>query len=274
MFVGEIEVLPVHDGRALLPPTALYRRPQQLPGRGAADEDWIPHRELLTPDGMLEMPVGSYLVRSGDRVALIDAGFGPEPPAPCEGGLLLASLAALGLRPEDVTDVVFTHLHADHVGWATVDGQVTFPRAVHRCDAADWDHFVVADGHAELREKLAPLAPSLETWDRDGTVLPGLDARRAPGHTPGSTILVVSSGTSRALLLGDVVHCPAELVDDEWQSLADVDAEMAKRTRLALVRELEGDPDPALVGAAHFPGLRFGRLLPGDGRPFWQFSGP
>ena len=89
----------------------------------------------------------------------------------------------------------------------------------------------------------------------------------APGHTPGSTIIVASSGTDRALLLGDVVHCPVELLDDEWAGMGDVDPELAKRTRNALARELEGAEVP--VAAAHFPGLQFGKLLIGNGKRQW-----
>jgi hypothetical protein len=74
-----------------------------------------------------------------------------------------------------------------------------------------------------------------------------------------SSIVVLSDGGERALLLGDVAHCPIELTDIEWAGLADVDPALAARTREALAREVEGDG--ALVGAAHFPGLRFGRLL-------------
>ena len=59
----------------------------------------------------------------------------------------------------------------------------------------------------------------------------------APGHTPGSTIMVISSGTARGLLLGDVVHCPVELEEDEWGGLGDVDPELAQRTKTALIRE-------------------------------------
>ena len=61
-----------------------------------------------------------------------------------------------------------------------------------------------------------------------------------PGHTPGSTTLVLSSGTERIMFLGDVVHCPIQLEEDEWSALFDVDPELAKRTRNALARELEG----------------------------------
>jgi glyoxylase-like metal-dependent hydrolase (beta-lactamase superfamily II) len=94
----------------------------------------------------------------------------------------------------------------------------------------------------------------------------------APGHTPGSTILVVSSGTDRAMLLGDVVHCPVQLIEDEWGGLGDVDPELARRTRVALARELEGSDIP--VAAAHFPGMQFGRLLTGSGKRSWILSGP
>src|SRR5262249_57867895 len=98
-----------------------------------------------------------------------------------------------------------------------------------------------------------------ETWDGGGGALPGIDVLAAPGHTPGSTVMVISSGTARAMLLGDVVHCPVQLVDDEWAGLFDVDPALARRTRTALARELEGRDIP--VAAAHFPGMQFGRLL-------------
>ena len=180
---------------------------------------------------------------------------------------MLDNLQALGVAADDVTDVVFTHLHFDHTGWATVDGAPVFRSATYRCDAADWAHFVPSDERAT--RKLSPIESQLETWDGDGTLLPGVDVRRAPGHTPGSAVLVLSSGDARAVLLGDAVHCPVELVDDEWATIGDVDPDLAKRTRVALARELEASGTPA--AAAHFPGLEFGRLLPGEGKRAWSF---
>jgi hypothetical protein len=82
--------------------------------------------------------------------------------------------------------------------------------------------------------------------------------------------VVLSSGEQRALLLGDVVHCTVELLDDEWGGIADVDPKMAQQARIALARELEGTDVP--VAAAHFPGLKFGRVLPGEGRRQWVFD--
>jgi glyoxylase-like metal-dependent hydrolase (beta-lactamase superfamily II) len=154
------------------------------------------------------------------------------------------------------------------VGWSTHHGEVVFKNATYRCDIRDWEHFVGPDPGAT--KKLRPLQGQLEPWNGSGPLLPGIDTMSAPGHTPGSTILVVSSGTDRAMLLGDVVHCPVELLDDEWGGLGDVDPELARRTRVALSRELEGSDIP--VAAAHFNGLRFGRLLAGSGQRSWVLS--
>jgi hypothetical protein len=83
-------------------------------------------------------------------------------------------------------------------------------------------------------------------------------------------VVVISDNEERAVLLGDAVHCPVELMEDDWEAVMDVDPALGARTREALARELEGSDVP--VAAAHFPGLRFGRLLPGTGRRHWVFE--
>lgn len=248
MRLGEMEVLPVLDGAIDVPVDVMLNQ--------------VPHGRWLTPDGLLPVQMGGYLVRTGDRRILVDTGSGQ--------GELLSSLAALGVRPSDVTDVVLTHLHFDHIGWTSDGSAATFPHATYRCDTRDWEFYVVDESDEYMREavgampakdRLAPVVEQLELFDGDTGLAPGVDLRSAPGHTPGSTIVVLSSGDERAMLLGDVVHCPAELLSEEWEMLADVDAAAAARTREALARELEGTS--TLIGAAHFPGLRMGRLLTG-----------
>jgi glyoxylase-like metal-dependent hydrolase (beta-lactamase superfamily II) len=257
LVVGDLTISPVFDGTAKVPATQAFT--------GTTDEAWEPHRQFLDADGNLELSLGGFLVRSGERVVLVDAGVGNLTRGPFVGGQLVASLGALGVTPDDVTDVVFTHLHFDHVGWATQQGDVVFKNATYRCDERDWSHFVGPDPGAT--KKLTPIADRLEPWAGSGSLLPGIDLLAAAGHTPGSTIVVVSSGDARAMLLGDVVHCPVELLDDEWDGMADVDPALAKRTRVALARELEGTETP--VAAAHFTGMQFGRLLPANGKRSW-----
>jgi glyoxylase-like metal-dependent hydrolase (beta-lactamase superfamily II) len=262
--VGDLDVVPVLDGGIVLPTSE--------PFLGMPAEAWLPHRQFLDADGNVEMALGGFLVRSGDRVVLVDAGLGPRTgpfgSGTARGGALLTSLAEHDVQPEDVTDVVFTHLHFDHVGWATQQGRVVFSNATYRCDERDWAHFVGPDEGAT--RKLSPLTDRMAFWDRSGPLLPGIDVLLAPGHTPGSGIIVLSSGADRAMLLGDVVHCAVELLDDEWAGMGDVDPALARRTRVALARELEGQDVP--VAAAHFPGLQFGRLLLGEGQRRWVVS--
>jgi glyoxylase-like metal-dependent hydrolase (beta-lactamase superfamily II) len=250
---------PVLDGYGAFRPTAAFR--------GTTEEEWAPHRDLLDEDGKLGFAMGGFLVRGHGRTTLIDLGLGPKSFLGIDGGLFLESLTDLGVAPAEVTDVVFTHLHFDHIGWAAgAEGQATFPNATYRCHPADWEHFMVEHPGTET-ELLRPVADRFETWSGEGTLIPGIDTLSAPGHTPGSTVLVVSSAQQRAMLLGDVVHCPVELLDDEWAGMWDVDPDLARRTRVALNRELEGSDVP--VAASHFPGLQFGRLLGGKGKRRW-----
>jgi glyoxylase-like metal-dependent hydrolase (beta-lactamase superfamily II) len=265
MRVGAVTIEGVSDGSLPVPPTPMFNK---------TDQDWLQHSQFLDEDGMLPIEMGGFLVRSGERLVLVDTGIGPHA-APERTGMFMRNLAALGVPPSEITDVVLTHLHFDHLGWATDGERRLFDEATYRCHEADWEFFMGTNpfddsqavsllGGRTSSELLPPILDRLETWREDRTILPGIDVRSAPGHTPGSTVIVISSGTERAMLLGDVVHCPAELLSDDWEMIGDVDRQLAQRTREALAKELEGSDLPA--AATHFPGLKFGRLLTAQGR--------
>jgi glyoxylase-like metal-dependent hydrolase (beta-lactamase superfamily II) len=271
MQVGTVSVEGVSDGTIPVPPKPMFNK---------TDQDWLQHSQFLDGDGMLPVEMGGFLVRTGDRLALVDTGIGPHG-VPGRTGIFMRNLRALGVRPSDITDVVLTHLHFDHLGWATNGERRLFSEATYRCHQADWEFFMGSHpfddslavslmGGRTSSELLPPMLDRLETWSGDGTLLPGVDVRSAPGHTPGSTVIVISSGSERAMLLGDVVHCPAELLSDDWEMIGDVDRQLAQRSRQALARELEGSDIPA--AATHFPGLQFGRLLAADGHRQWTFG--
>ncbi|HEY2223814.1 MBL fold metallo-hydrolase [Actinomycetospora sp.] len=260
MKVGDLEIVPVVDG------TGRENAREVLSAPGG--DRWACHPEQLDAHGDLVLTLGGFLLRTGDRTVLIDAGVGRIHNDHYDGGGFLDALAATGTASEDVTDVVFTHLHFDHVGWATSKGEVVFPRATYRVHGADWAHFVDApDADPGAVRKLDPLRERLEVFDAEHTVAPGLDARPTPGHTPGSTSYVVSSRGQRALLIGDVAHSVVELAEPDWEATFDVDPAAAQAMRNRLVDELTDTDD--LVAAAHFPGLAFGRVVTfGEGRAF------
>jgi len=269
--IGSVTIDGISDGSIQAPPTLMFNK---------TDQEWQRHAQFLDGDGLLTFEMGGFLVRCGERLARVDTGIGPGAD-PARTGTFMRNLASHGIEPSEVTDVVLTHLHFDHLGWATDGEHRLFPNATYRCHAADWEFFMGSDpfddslgialmGGRSSSELLPPIADRLETWSSDVTILPGIDVRSAPGHTPGSTVIVISSGSERAMLLGDVVHCPAELLSDDWEAVGDVDKELATRSREALARELEGTDIP--VAAAHFPGLQFGRLLAARGRRQWVFG--
>jgi glyoxylase-like metal-dependent hydrolase (beta-lactamase superfamily II) len=135
---------------------------------------------------------------------------------------------------------------------------------------ADWAHFVESpEANPGAVRKLVPLASQLIPFDRDTTIAPGLDTRHSPGHTPGSTVFVVSSQGERALLIGDIAHCVIELTDPTWEAVFDVNPTAARATRAILSDEVAGSPDA--LAAAHFPGLRFGRLITVEGKRRFVF---
>ncbi len=262
MRIGSIGVEAAMDGMATLPPEVF----------SADAEAWHLHRDQLDERGMLRLPIGAFVVRTDEQVVLIDAGVGDVHTSMFDGGALLESLLGLGVETTDVDTVLCTHLHDDHRGWLVRDGQPTFPAATVRFGAADWQQFVVdVDPGDRGRRALEVLADAdrLEPIDHDGElVAPGITARSTPGHTLGHTCFVVASGDDRAMFLGDVIHCPVQLAEPDWQFIFDVDPDQATATRDALLRELESTETWAVP--AHFPGLKAGRVLPGTGRHYWS----
>lgn len=271
MRVGGLRVDAISDG-------AFVARPGYFGPHVLADA----RPELFDRDGAAWLPIGSFLLREGEAhpptaeagpVVLVDAGLGPAlDPLPegmfLVGGQLLTGLRALGVSPGDVTDIVVTHFHTDHVGWLfDLAGRPTFPEARIWFGAAEWDHFVEGPGDMapHIAAGLRALAgtPCLQPIDHERDVAPGIRLLPAPGHTPGSLAVVVESsdGDERMVLLGDTITVPGQLAEPDWHSMGDVDAELAERTRRELWRLLAA-PGTTGVGA-HFPELQPGRVVEG-----------
>ena len=276
--VGDIRITSILDGGRSMRAervwtgaaamSGLFERSSREPERwkGFTEDDWAAHPDALTADGRLRMDIGGYLITGcDDRVTMVDVGNGPGESFFINGGDLLNNLRRAGCDPSDVTDVVFTHLHEDHIGWTYRDGTSHFPNATLHCHRADWEHFSRADpgsGGGESANAamaiLAPVREQLELWQDDFVLASGCTIVAAPGHTPGSAIVSLRSKDSRAILLGDAVHCVAELLDPNWAGLGDLDPDQASLARQRIVAELVDES--TLIGAAHFAGLRLGRI--------------
>lgn len=242
------------------------------------DADWVAaHSDTLPPGtydavaGTVPLPVHGWLVEDGDRVVLVDTGAGngkPRPHSPWFDRLdtpFLANLAAAGIAPEDVTHVLHTHLHVDHVGWNTVlrdDVWVpTFANARHVFVRAELAFFTdPANLNARTRTTFAAQQDSLlpvvavglaDPVDIDGgEAIPGFTFQAAPGHSPHHATILYRSGGAEAVFIGDAMHHPVQVVRPEWNSRFDADPVAARESRrqvLAQAADLE-----ALVLTAHF----------------------
>lgn len=268
--VGEIDVTFLPDGEAHFVATGMFP--------ASNEEAWQEHVRWLDADGRYVTTLGAFLVQTGDRKILVDLGLGSgveiEIPdfATAKSGRFLDSLRAAGLEPADIDTVVYTHMHSDHTGWTTGSGQaLTFPNAEHIGSSAEFEFWRANPDlpfAPPAEAVLDPLEHRLGTASDGQTVAPGVTLRATPGHTPGHQTVIVSSGAERAVIMGDILHCPVQLVEPEWSVLFDIDADLARRTREKLLDEVEG-ADVA-VACGHFPEAAFGRVIKGEGRRYWQ----
>jgi glyoxylase-like metal-dependent hydrolase (beta-lactamase superfamily II) len=273
VHVGGIGLTFVPDGSLHIgPPAEIYR--------DAQPELFASNRHLLDEDGYLVMSLGALLVETKDKRVLIDLGWGDSSAdlavttdgrfnGHVRGGQLLANLARIGLEPEDIDAVLISHLHKDHIGWLTIATSsgpaLTFRRAEHLLAPAEWDFWQQqkqSESFGPSALEMEALAKQLLPLQDGGHPAPGIDALFTPGHTPGHFSFVISDSGSRAVVLGDTVHCPLEISNPELALLADVDAAAAKATREALFRRIDGEQ--TIVVGAHFPDLVFGRVVNGS----------
>lgn len=268
--LGDTKVSYLPDGEVRLRPLALLK--------DSTDEVWAAHPEYLDATGHLVGSVGGLLVEHGDRALLIDTGFGPRtleapegPLGAIRGGALPDSLAALGRTPADIEAVAFTHLHADHLGWAchTAPGtqELLFAHADHLISEAEW---AGRDLLAEqgMSAEVATLAPRVRTVADGQEVFPGVRVRITPGHTVGHAEYVITGGGRRLIAFGDAVHSPIQIDHPEWSSGFDHDQALTAGHRRRLVAEL-AEPDTIGFGV-HFADVVFGRVRQDGTGPAWR----
>jgi glyoxylase-like metal-dependent hydrolase (beta-lactamase superfamily II) len=215
MQVGDIEFQVISGGRFKLDGGGMFGViPKTLWSR------------LVTPDdrNRIQMDANCLLVRTGEEVILVDAGYGPKMSdkeraifdlAP--GEELLDNIASHGVRPEDVTTVLLSHLHMDHCGGATrLTGEEVvpaFPRARFVVQRQEWDDAVANRSHMRVSyrmDNLAALEQSgrLQLLDGDAEVATGVRVQVTGGHTRGHHCIFLESGGETAWFAGDICPTP------------------------------------------------------------------
>jgi glyoxylase-like metal-dependent hydrolase (beta-lactamase superfamily II) len=215
----------------------------------ATDEQWSAADAFdpgaRSPDGEWWLRFRSYAIRQGDSgpVTLVDAGIGPEDslaagwaPVP---GRLAAELAEAGIAPSDVTAIVLTHLHNDHMGWA-VPRDSPFTQARVIVQQADVDAYKVNRHQAGQYDLLIePLLAQgrLQVLDGDRDLGRGLRVVATPGHTPGHQTVLVEDGDDSLLVTGDLLVHAIQLLHPELTYISDTDPERARTSRVKALAE-------------------------------------
>lgn len=213
---------------------------------------------VLTANGLpgdhFALSIQPLLVRDGQRLVLIDAGAGAAMGE--AGGKLPASLRAAGIEPDEITDVLISHGHGDHVGGLTdAAGALVFPNATIRMSAPEW---AAIQADAEQAALVATITPKVETFEPGAQVTPAITAVPIQGHTPGHSGYEVRSGQERLLYIADTAHHSVISVQrPDWAIQFDSDP-AAVRSRIALLNRA-ADENLRLY-AVHFPYPGLGRI--------------
>jgi glyoxylase-like metal-dependent hydrolase (beta-lactamase superfamily II) len=254
--VGSIEVV------ALIDTVQSYAATMVYPELG----DTAPFSAYLDSEGKVALNFACFLVRDGDTVLLVDTGWGPE-----YDGRMLAELAEAGVKPAQVTHVLFTHLHGDHTGWSIdrQSGKPIFSAARYLVPQADWEHYGAGDS-ASFERDVRPLkaAGCMDLVSGETAISKSLTSIPTPGHTPGHTSVAITAGSERGFILGDVVLTPIDAEKPELESVFDGDRPLAVQTRKKTIQRLISEN--ALVGASHLPVPGLGRFVVDRGGQRWQ----
>ncbi|MFJ9707017.1 MBL fold metallo-hydrolase [Streptomyces sp. NPDC101234] len=272
IVLGDVEVIRVVEWhQPFVPASGMF--PDVAAEVWKDNEDWLAPDHWEPESDRAVLALQTWVLRSAGRTVLVDTGVGNGrerpgmPPFHRREGDFLGRLARAGVRPQDVDVVVNTHLHVDHVGWNTVDADgewvPTFPNAQYLLPAADDFHYgpdnAYANGEREddrliYEDSIAPVHRAGQTvlWDGFHRIDEHLTLEPAPGHTPGSAVLRLASGSDRAVFVGDLLHSPVQLLRPCCNSSACLDPEQAVASRRRILGRAADERE--LLVPAHFGG--------------------
>jgi glyoxylase-like metal-dependent hydrolase (beta-lactamase superfamily II) len=233
--VGDVEVTAINDGFAMRPLEGFIRN-------AGLDEVKKAMQDAFLPENALPITFTSLVLRQGSRTILIDAGNG-DMGAPTSG-TWMSNFRAAGFDPAAVDTVVISHFHGDHInGLRLKDGAAVFPKAEIMVPEAEWAYWMddgrmsqapegLKGNFQNVRRVFGPIAKDVKRYEADKEIVPGLTTVATPGHTPGHTSYILTSGQGRLIVMSDVTNHPALFVrNPDWSAVFDMDGEVARKTR-------------------------------------------
>jgi glyoxylase-like metal-dependent hydrolase (beta-lactamase superfamily II) len=240
----------------------------------------------VAPDN-IPSPFIAVLLQQGDKKILIDTGVGfSEKPVMVRGnpvffkGRLQQLLQQENIKQTDITDVIITHFHPDHIGGIFSDeGRLNFPNAQFHMHEDEWNYWHTSQSDNQpgqfkffIEKNITKLKEyNLHLFKTDWVeLLPGITAVKAEGHTPGQIALIIHSGQEHLLYISDAFLHPLHIERLDWQTNYDLDHDKAKQSRIKLL-EL-AYKDNMLVSAFHFDFPSLGRIDKFENNWIWKYS--
>ena len=259
--LGTAHLTTVSDGSLVLPGDFIFA-PMPAEDLAPVLNSFALDPQRITPECNLA------LFQDGTNTVLFDVGAGPDfmPSA----GTLQDSLDAANIAAKDVTHVVFTHAHPDHI-WGLIDDfdEPVFAEAQYFMGRQEWDYWwnpetvnTIGDARAAFavgaKRRMEYIEDAVTLFEDGDEILPGIAAIASFGHTPGHMSFEVRSGSDAALVVGDAIgNHHVAFARPKWPSGSDQDAETAIATRGMLLDRLTAE-QLTLVGF-HLPGGGMGR---------------
>ncbi len=257
MKLGAFEITSMLDGYIDIPPTVLQADPAMVKSMLNAG-GW--------PDGPMRLPVNTFLVNTGDKLVLLDAGgakmLGPT------AGRLPQCLAAAGIDPAQIDEVYITHMHGDHLhGTVTPEGGKMFPNAILRISQEDMNFWANPAEEAKAADNQKPrfmpakravaaYGSQIKPFRLGEELTPGIKSVEAVGHSPGHSCYLVQSGNAKLLAIGDTIHvAPVQFPRPEITVAFDWDQPKARATRLSIFDTVVKESIPIAAVHLPFPGI-------------------
>jgi glyoxylase-like metal-dependent hydrolase (beta-lactamase superfamily II) len=260
--VGDVDVVLISDGILPLPTSTMSTNVSE-----ADRNEWFDHRFLQRD--MFDWALNIALVRSGDRLILIDSGVGDGFEYFTRAGRSVMRLETAGIDLAAITDIVITHMHMDHVGGLNVEGVKgkLNPEVRIHVSAAEVAFWKNPDFSKTVMPETVPPAlrkaaakfvelygENIVQFDQTVEVAAGVTARVTGGHTPGHCVVDVASNGEKLTFVGDAIF-EVGFDNPEWQNGFEHEPEVAVDVRIALLNEAA--ETGALLAAAHiaFPSI-------------------
>ncbi len=254
-MVGSYEITSIYDGYSNLP-LDTYK------GIDAANAEAIIKKEYSHISGSgkdfrLKISVNTFLINTGKELILVDTGSGNS--AGPTMGAVKKNIEMAGYKPEDITKIIFTHLHPDHVGGLAEDGKPVYPNVVIYANEKEMEFWLNNSGFKKEFKDILNAYKKNKKYKalKDGTeIAAGIKGVLLPGHTIAHMGYEITSGENKLLIWGDITHgYEVQFANPDVTTAYDYDQNQAKETRKALMAKMAKDGTMTAGSHLPFPGI-------------------